>query len=177
MKLSDKQEVDKIIRVFAQRIYDIQFQDIPNATKNPCVDRDCRIISDYLGTEKLKVTHSTYFILKNCKMWSESAITLYKTLKGNHADRCSSKKQGGTMFIVEHEYPLGVVKKMVQEKKFKTPEAVVTYMKKYALPVIVTVDEDERLRVQQRTANSLKEADGRYARAKIKVKRFEDWAK
>lgn len=172
-----QKEIEPIIRELCTLIYELQFKDsIPVTTKNSLTDRYCRTISDYLGCEKASVTHSTYYILKNCKLWSVEAIKLYKKMQGNHNARCSSKKQGGTKFIVEHEYPLGVVKKLVQGKKFKSVDAVVKYMKKYALPIIVTYDEDERLRVQQRTAETLEEAEGRYKRAKIVVKRFEDWA-
>ena len=170
-------DIEMRITELCSLVFELQHKDIPNKTKNSIVDRYCRTISDYLGCEKTDVTHSSYFILKNCKLWSTEAIKLYKKMDGNHAARCSSKKQGGTKFIVEHEFPLGIVKKKVQNKEFKTVKSVVAYMKQYALPVIVTVEEDERLRVLQRTAETLKEAEDRYKKAKINVKRFEDWAK
>lgn len=177
MKDEQNKHFNGIVEEICELIFRLQFSGVPNKTKNSIVDRYCRTVSDYLGCEKTDVTHSTYFILKNCKMWSVEAIKLYKKMEGNHAARCSSKKQGGTKFIVEHEYPLGIVKKKVQNKEFKTVSAVVKYMRAYAIPVIVTVDEDERLRVLQRTAETLKEAEDRYKKAKIVVKRFEDWAK
>lgn len=167
-------EVDAIIKVFAQRIYDLQFADIPIVTKNSAVDRDTRIISDFIGCETAKVTHSTYFVLKNCKQWSEEAIKVYNKLEGTHSTRCSSERSG-QHFTIEHEYPVGIVKKMVQDKKFKTVSAVIKYMKKYAVPVIVTLEEDAKLRKSCRTASSLEEADGRYKKVGIKVKHFTDW--
>jgi hypothetical protein len=167
--------IEDIIRVFAKRIYDIQFVDLPDATRNSAVDRDARIMSDFIGCEKEKVTHNTYFILKNCKMWSEEAIAMYNTFSGPHADRCHRGKSGHE-FTIEHEYPLGIVKKMVQDKQFESVEHVIKYMKKYAVPVIVTLEEDAKLRTTCRTADSLDEAKDRYKKVGIKVQRFTDWA-
>lgn len=164
--------IENTIRVFAKRIYDIQFEDLPVGTKNSAVDRDSRIISDFIGCEKDKVTHSTYFILKNCKMWSEEAIAMYESLEGDHASRCHRGKSGHE-FTIEHEYPLGIVKKMVQDKKFESVDHVIKYMKKYSVPVIVTLSEDAKLRTSCRTANTLKEAKDRYKNVGIKVRRFE----
>lgn len=169
-----QKEVEDIVRVFAKRIYDLQFQDIPEGTKNSAVDRDCRIISDFIGCEKVKVTHSTYFVLKNCKLWSKKAIKLYNTLEGTHSTRCSSAKSGA-LFTIEHEYPLGIVKKMVQDKKFKSVDSVIKYMKKYAIPVIVTLEEDAKLRTSCRTASSLTEAKDRYKKVGIEVQHFTNW--
>jgi hypothetical protein len=169
-----QKEVEDIIRVFAKRVYDLQFVDVPEGTRNSAVDRDCRIISDFIGCEKVKVTHSTYYVLKNCKRWSKKAIKLYNTLEGSHSTRCSSAKSG-QLFTIEHEYPLGIVKKMVQDKKFKSVDSVITYMKKYAVPVIVTLEEDAKLRTSCRTASSLSEAKGRYKKVGIVVDHFTDW--
>ena len=166
--------IENTIRVFAKRIYDIQFEDLPAGTKNSAVDRDSRIISDFIGCEKEKVTHSTYFILKNCKMWSEKAIAMYESFEGDHASRCHRGKSGHE-FTIEHEYPLGIVKKMVQDKQFESVEHVIKYMKKYAVPVIVTLEEDAKLRTTCRTADSLEEAKDRYKKVGIKVQRFTDW--
>ena len=169
-----KKEIESIIRVFAKRIYDIQFEDMPAGTKNSAVDRDSRIISDFIGCEKEKVTHSTYFILKNCTMWSEEAIAMYEKLEGNHAARCHRGKSKHE-FTIEHEYPLGIVKKMVQDKKFESVEHVIKYMKKYAVPVIVTLEEDAKLRTTCRTADTLEDAKDRYKKVGIKTRRFTDW--
>lgn len=165
-------KIENTIRVFAKRIYDIQFEDLPAGTKNSAVDRDSRIISDFIGCEVEKVTHSTYFILKHCKMWSEEAIAMYEKFEGTHASRCHRGKSGHE-FTIEHEYPLGIVKKMVQDKEFTSVDHVIKYMKKYAVPVIVTLEEDAKLRTTCRTANSLKEAKDRYKNVGIKVRRFE----
>lgn len=171
MGCSVTNNIDNIIKVFAKRIYDIQFEDMPAGTKNSAVDRDSRIISDFIGCEKDKVTHSTYFILKNCKMWSEKAIEMYETFEGDHASRCHRGKSGHE-FTIEHEYPLGIVKQMVQDKEFKSVDHVIDYMKKYGVPVIVTLEEDAKLRNICRTATSLTEAKDRYKKAGIKVKKF-----
>lgn len=164
-------QVEELVSFFAKRIYDLQFIDLPDGTKNSAVDRDARIISDFIATEQTKVVHSTYFILKHCKLWSEEAIRVYGTLNGNHNARCSVRLNGAR-FTIEHEYPLGILKQMVRDKKFKTPEAIVKYMKKYGSPVIVTLEEDAKLRQFCRTATTLKEAEDRYLKAGIKVKKF-----
>lgn len=165
------EDVKKLVQFFAQRIYDIQFVDIPNGTKNSAVDKDARIISDFLATGVTKVTHSTYFVLKHSKLWSQEAIKKYNKLEGSHSRRCSTKYSGSN-FTIEHEYPLGIMKKMVQEQKFKSPAEIVRYMKKYGMPVIVTLEEDAKLRAICRTANSFKEAEDRYKKAGIVIKNF-----
>ena len=164
-------DVKSVVKFFAERIYAIQFADIPNGTKNSAVDKDARIISDFLATGQTKVTHSSYFVLKHTKLWSVEAIKKYKTLKGSHSHRCSTK-HSGSHFTIEHEYPLGIMKKMVQEQKFKSPAEVIRYMKKYGVPVIVTLEEDAKLRGICRTANSFKEAEDRYKKAGIVIKQF-----
>lgn len=165
------EEIKNLVQFFAERIYQIQFVDIPNGTKNSAVDKDARIISDFLATGQTKVTHSTNFVLKHTKMWSVQAIKKYKTLEGSHSRRCSTQYSGAN-FTIEHEYPLGIMKKMVQEKKFKSADAIVKYMKKYGVPVIVTLEEDAKLRSICRTANSFKEAEDRYKKAGIVIKQF-----
>lgn len=167
-----KKEVKEAVEFFAKRIYDIQFVDLPDGTKNSAVDRDARIISDFIATEQTKVVHSTYFILKHCKLWSEDAIRVYGTLNGNHNARCSVRLNGAR-FTIEHEYPLGIMKAMVRDKKFSSPAAVIKYMKSYGVPVIVTLEEDAKLRQFCRTATTLEEAEDRYLKAGIKVKRFD----
>lgn len=169
-----KKEIENIIRIFAKRIYDIQFEDLPAGTKNTAVDKDSRIISDYIGCGVEKVTHSTYFILKHCEMWSEEAVAMYEKLEGNHAARCHRGKSNHE-FTIEHEYPLGIVKKMVQDKEFTSVDHVIKYMKKYAVPVIVTLAEDAKLRTTCRTATCLKDAKDRYKNVGIKVRKFTDW--
>ncbi len=164
-------DVKELVKFFAQRIYDIQFIDMPNGTKNTAVDKDARIISDFLATGQAKVTHSSYFVLKHTKLWSEEAIKKYMKLKGTHSRRCSTEHSGSN-FTIEHEYPLGIMKKMVQEQKFKSPAEVVRYMKKYGVPVIVTLEEDAKLRGICRTANTFKEAEDRYKKAGIIIKKF-----
>lgn len=165
-------DVKVLVEFFAKRIYDIQFVDIPEGTRSVAVDRDSRIISDYLATDQLKPTHSTYYIVKHAKLWSEEAIRVYETLSGKHNARCSVRLSG-SHFTVEHEYPLGILKQMVRDKKFKSPDAVVKYMKKYGMPVIVTLEEDAKLRTICRTAYTLKEAEDRYKKAGIVVKKFD----
>jgi hypothetical protein len=165
-------QIKPLVEFFADRIYQIQFVDIPNGTRNSAVDRDARIISDFLATGQTKVTHSTYFILKHTKLWSEGAIKVYETLSGNHNARCSTRLNG-SRFTIEHEYPLGILKQMVQDKQFKSPSEVVDYMNQYGVPVIVTLEEDAKLRGICRTALSLKEAEDRYKKAGIIIKKFD----
>lgn len=167
-----KKEVKALVDFFCKRIYELQFVDMPEGTRSVAVDRDARIISDYLATEQLKPTHSTYYIVKHAKFWSETAIRVYETLKGNHNARCSVRLNG-SHFTVEHEYPLGIMKQMVRDKKFSSPAAVVRYMKKYGMPVIVTLEEDAKLRTICRTATTLKDAEDRYKKAGIIVKKFD----
>ena len=73
------------------------------------------------------------------------------------------------------DLPLGIVKKMVQEKKFESVDHVIKYMKKYAVPVIVTLEEDAKLRTTCRTADTLEDAKDRYKKVGIKTRRFTDW--
>ena len=165
-------QVKQLVDFFCKRIYELQFVDMPEGTRSVAVDRDARIVSDYLATNQLKPTHSTYYIVKHATKWSEEAIRVYGTLKGNHNARCSVRLNG-SHFTVEHEYPLGIMKQMVRDKKFKSPDAVVKYMKKYGMPVIVTLEEDAKLRTICRTAYTLKEAEDRYKKAGIVVQKFE----
>lgn len=160
-----------MLKHFAQRLYEIQFINMPNSTKNSAVDRDARIISDFLGTGKQVVTHNTYFMIKHCDMWSEKAIEKYLSLEGSHAWRCSSRRVG-RLFTVEHEFPLGILKRMIRERQFGSAEQILNYMSKYGKPCIVTVEEDDLLRVQQRTAETLQEAVERYNNADIKIRQF-----
>lgn len=189
--------VQSTLEVFAKRIYDLQEAPIPVNAKKKAVDMDCRIVSDYLGTEDEQVSHATPFIIKNCKSWSVAAVELYhhlrETMKLQHYQICEvyinektgkpvlfhhttkkeEKKGFRRAFAVEHEFPIGITKQMVIDKKFASPEVVQKHLKKYNRIVIVTVDENDKLNKSHKSAKKLIEAKDRYKNAGIEVVRFE----
>lgn len=165
--------VKEVVKHFASRIYEIQFAPIPENAKKSAVDRDCRIVSDFIGTENEFVSHSTPHIIKHCKWWSVAASELYKSLEGSHSTRCEHYMDKKRAFAVEHEYPLGIIKDRVVKATFASSDVVEKFLWKYNKIVIVTAGENALLTERFKSAKTLKEAAARYDSCGIEVVRFD----
>ena len=162
-------ELEDSIQFFSKRLYDIQFADISLNAKKKAIDMDYRIITDLISCRLKSVSHSTPYIIKNCKWWSKKAVELFSKTEGTISERCNLKINGKRAYSVEHEYPVGIIKNKIVNKQFKSQQEIVNYIKEYGRVIIVHCDENYRLTVNQKTANTIEEAHNRYNKVGIEI--------
>lgn len=168
-----KQVTMDVVKVFAQRLYDMQFAEIPVNPKKMAIDRDYRIITDFVSTEEEFVSHSTPHLIRNNKWWSIGAIEKFRS----HVDlpfrqRCDMYENGKRAYAIEHEYPVGIIKTMLLSQEFANVDEIVNFCLRYGRMVVVTSEENEMLNKVSKTCATIDEAYERYSSLDIIVRRF-----
>lgn len=162
-----------VVRTFAKRLYDIQHAEIPVNPKKMSIDRDYRIITDFVSTEEEFVSHSTPHLIRNNKWWSVGAIEKFRSYSDlKWRERCDMYENGRRAYSIEHEYPVGIIKTMLMNKEFSDPEQIVNFCLRYGRMVILTSDENDMLNKVSKTCNTIDEAYERYSSLDIIVRRF-----
>ena len=168
-----KQVTLDVVKLFSQRLYDMQFADIPDNPKKMGIDKDYRIITDFVSTEEEFVSHSTPFLIRNNKWWSIGAIEKFRSNSDlPWRQRCDMYENGRRAYSIEHEYPVGIMKTMLLNKEFTDVEQVVNFCLRYGKMVIVTAEENDALNKVSKSASSIEEAHERYTQQDIIVRRF-----
>lgn len=149
-------EVQQQQLILCDLAHEVAQRDLVLKYKKMSIAHIIRQASDLQSSQSLDVYNSTSSMLQHCRRWSDRAIDLYtqinRTLTEQRGGKPPSHRQctqwrdsrGKRPFLVEHEYPLQIIRHHILEDQFHTTD-IFNWIQQYGAATVILHEEDPPL--------------------------------